>query len=384
MKRCDRLPGQELAFRRLIVFAVLLGVTANVGCYASGGGETTGEDNDQSTVAVEDLLGRTVTVPREVQRIVAIGPGALRMVTYVDGADRVAGIEQFEINQTVGRPYMEAYPELADLPIIGSGGPSTSIDPERIIAVEPDVIVTAYHTDRSAADALQQRVGYPVLAVAPAFGAASIFDPGLIRSIELLGHVLNRTERSTELVAFLNETAQDLHERTANIPADRRPSVYVGAIGSRGTHGITSTQADYSLLQVVHGANVVDELDTSGPVMIDMEQLLTWDPDIIFIDRAGLGHVINDYRRNTAFYGSLSAFASGSVHGLLPYNFYSTNTGTAIIDAYYIGKTIYPDQFTDIDIPNHADRVYTMLLGAELFGQMTETLGKLEILELNQ
>ena len=35
----------------------------------------------------------------------------------------------------------------------------------------------------------------------------------------------------------------------------------------------------------------------------------------------------------------------------------------AIADAYFVGKTLYPDKFTDIDINEKADEIYEVFLG---------------------
>ena len=45
---------------------------------------------------------------------------------------------------------------------------------------------------------------------------------------------------------------------------------------------------------------------------------------------------------------------------------------TAVVDAYYAGKIIFPDAFDDIDIENLAVDVYTTLLGEEAEGYYDE------------
>ena len=89
---------------------------------------------------------------------------------------------------------------------------------------------------------------------------------------------------------------------------------------------------------------MVDELNKPGHVFIDKEKLLEWNPDIIFIDENGLALVKDDYTKNPDFYNSLKAFKDGQVYGILPFNYYTTNIGTALADAYYIGKILYPDK----------------------------------------
>ena len=163
--------------------------------------------------------------------------------------------------------------------------------------------------------------------------------------------------------------------RTVNIADEDKPSVYVGGLGSRGTHGIESTQGTYALLDVIHANNVVDETGESGSVMIDKEKLLEWDPDYIFIDQGGFASVWEDYQNTPDFYNVLSAVKNGKLYSQLPYNYYSTNIDTAIADAYFLGKVLYPDAFADIDPAEKADEIYTGLLGVGVYEQMKENFG---------
>ena len=78
------------------------------------------------SVSVTDMVGRTVVVPENAARIIAVGPGALRLLCYLDAKDKVVGIEGFEKIRPTGRPYWIAGPELKNLPVIGPGGPSRS------------------------------------------------------------------------------------------------------------------------------------------------------------------------------------------------------------------------------------------------------------------
>ena len=75
--------------------------------------------------------------------------------------------------------------------------------------------------------------------------------------------------------------------------------------------------------------------------MIDMEKLLEWDPDFLFVDQGGQASVEEDYRKSRNG-NSLSAVKKGQVYSQLPYNFYSTNLDTAIADAYFLGQDSRP------------------------------------------
>lgn len=94
--------------------------------------------------------------------------------------------------------------------------------------------------------------------------------------------------------------------------------------------------------------------------------------------------MLEDYQKNPTFYESLSAVQNGRVYAQLPYNYYNTNVDTAIADAYYLGKILYPAAFADIDPAQKADEIYTALLGRPVYAQMAESFGGFKQLDLNE
>ncbi len=362
-----------------ILIALLIIIVMLSGCGSATSGQNTGEPQK---AVITDLAGRQVEVPVPAKKVVAVGPGALRLVCYVNGADKVVGVENLEKQQPTGRPYILAYPELKNLPTIGQGGPNSTPDAEKLVSVKPDVIFVAYLVDRSQADELQARTNIPVVVLS--YGKLATFDEDVYKSLKLIGRIIGNEKRAEEAVAYLKKCQQDLRDRTKDIPNDKKLKVYVGALGMKGVHGIESTQAKYPPFAAVNARNVVDETGKTGSVMIDKEKLLAWDPDIIFIDEGGLSLVREDYKKNKQFYQSLKAVKSGRVYGQIPYNYYTTNIDTAIADAYYAGKVIFPDQFQDIDPAEKADEIYRFLLGKPLYRQMAKDYGGFIQLDLTK
>lgn len=333
-------------------------------------------DSNYQKISLVDMLGREVSLNDTAKKIVAIGPGALRLYCYVGSVEKVAGIEQIEKDRPIGRPYMLAYPSLCDLQVIGAGGPTNSPDAEKILSVKPDVIFITYGGDRSVADELQEKTGIPVVAIS--YGRVSTFDPDVYTSIKLIGKVIGDEKRAQEVVEFMKNCENDLNDRTKDIPESQKPSTYVGAVNMRGSHGIGSTHGNYSLFNAVNAKNVADETAETGSFMVDKEKLIEWNPDKIFIDYGGLKVVEEDYKKNPELYSTLSAFKNKETYSLLPYNFYTTNIDTAMANAYYIGKVLFPEKFEDIDPEKKADDIYNFLLGKKLYNEMSEDYGKFQ------
>ncbi|MEG3068269.1 MAG: hypothetical protein RQM95_08665 [Syntrophaceticus schinkii] len=112
--------------RKTIVLALGLAVLLMMSALMIGCGEKPATDTDKKgaqTIKITDLSGREVEIKAPAKKIVAIGPGALRLVCYVNGADKVIGVEELEKKSPTGRPYFMANSQLKDLPTIGPGGP---------------------------------------------------------------------------------------------------------------------------------------------------------------------------------------------------------------------------------------------------------------------
>jgi iron complex transport system substrate-binding protein len=316
-----------------------------------------------ATHTVIDLSGRQISLPTRIERLVAVGPGALRLVTYLSAGSRVVGIERLEIEPEAAgfRPYLDALPEsFRELPVIGAGGAGRLPNPEMVAACNAELVV-AVGFDSPAAELLQAQSGVPVVVLS--YGDLGVLREEIITSLELLGTILGRRERAAELTAYIRRQMEDIHRRTADIPADRRPTVYFAGIGYRGSQGLVSTEAGYLPGQLVNATNVADRAGNAGHRFINPEQLLLWNPEVIFLDLLGLPNIRRDVARNAAFYRSLTAVQRQRVYTLMPHNSYNTNVEIALANAWFIGSILYPERFADVDFTRRQEEIYRVFLG---------------------
>uniref|UniRef100_A0A7C3MRA4 Iron ABC transporter substrate-binding protein n=1 Tax=Dictyoglomus thermophilum TaxID=14 RepID=A0A7C3MRA4_DICTH len=343
---------KKLCFMKYIVLLILLVFFLIDFTFSQG----------KSRIEITDLLGRKVEINKPVKRVVAIGPGALRLVSYVDQFSRIVGVENIDKKYTIGRSYNMAFSDIIErLPIIGQGGPDTSPDPEKIISVNPDVIFAIQLLDKDGADKLQSRTKIPVVVLS--YGTLGTFEEDLFKSLEVIGKVLDKEPRAKALISFIKNTQRSFTLRTKYIRDTNRPSVYVGALGFKGARGIESTQGFFPLFTPLYIKNVADSIGKKGSIFIEKEKLLLWDPDIIFVDLGNLYLVKEDFSKNPDFYKALKAYRKQNIYGILPYNNYNTNIDTALCDMYYIAKVVYPKEFRDIDPVEKANEIYTLFFG---------------------
>ncbi len=330
-----------------------------------------------SPVEVKDMAGRLVKAPLNPQRIVCLGPGSLRQIVYLGRQDRLVGIEQFEKSSFLGRPYMLVNPQLAQLPVIApGGGKNTNSEPdlEATLRVKPDVIFVSY-MEAAKAESLQKKLGIPVIVMSQ--GRFAGFDDRIFDSLKIAAGVLQADERAEAIRKFVDDARNDLSARVGENSSKTGPSVYVGGVGFRGQQGIESSDADYTPLEWVKANQIVKSLGKAEHVFINKEQLLAWNPEVIFVDGSGLNPIMLDYQKNPDFYQSLKAVKESRAHILFPFVFYVANVDTALVDAYAAGKILYPERFADIDVKSKADAIYLFFLNKPAFDLMEKDFGYL-------
>jgi len=356
--------GHRIALIGIVLFGAALAAVALHYCFRSRPGGTDGR-------TVRDLAGREVAVPDRVERLIALGPGALRLVVYLGAADRIVGIEDFE-RRMARDPYVRPYAstlgeEFLGLPVVGTGGPGALPDPEKILICRPDLIV-AVGIDPAQLDNIQAKTGVP--AVYLSYGALGVWREEARRSLSLLGEILGRSERAAALNGYVASLESDLKKRTADIDEKSRPSAYFGGLSYKGAHGLASTEGGYPPARMAGARNLADSLGKTGHFFVDREQILVWNPDFIFIDAGSRPILDRDFEKSRGFYRLLRAAGSGRTFSLLPYNYYNTNIELALLNAYFVGKSLYPDRFGDIRMEEVAGEIMETFLGVRPDGEI--------------
>ncbi len=346
----------KLKFISLLLLIILVS-SINLGCIKQSEGK--------KTKLITDMADREIEIPTEIDEVVGVGAGALRIITYLNATDKVVGVEQFEKDHNV-KPYNYAHPELTNLPSIG---PQHGGNAELIAKQNPDIILYTYTTAGEATD-LQEKTGIPVVVLK--YGDLGKNRDKLNQALKLSGKVLNKKKRAKNLIDYIDSLINDLNERTKEIPKDDIPEVYAGGIGFHGTHGIVSTEPNYTPFEFINADNVASSLGLEH-VMVSKEKIIEWDPEIIFIDEGGYKLVMKDLK--SPEFKSLKAVEKGELYGLLPYNYYTTNYGTVLANTYYIGKILYPNRFEDLNSVEKADKIYKEFVGEGVYDQMKERYG---------
>jgi iron complex transport system substrate-binding protein len=381
----------------LLTLAILGIILVSCGCMDSSEPQNKGNEGNNETLTITDSYGRQVVINDNIEHTICVGPGALRYLCYLGEQDTVVGVEDIEQWEesidSPERPYRIANPQFADsekYPYIGAF--RGKYDAESILTLNPapDVI---FYTYSSAEDAekLSSDVGIPVVGL----NYGNTGDENMKQSLQIMGHVMDREQRASEVITFFEEEIAELNERTKD---KETPTAYIAGISYRGSHGILSTQPDYPPFEYVNVNNVASGVSKTGDwegYQVGDDALFNWDSnpgiDYIFVDLGTYDFSENGNTHTNEKYG-IGSFATGGVYseleaakndkiyGVMPYNWYTTNHGNVLADAWYVGKVVYPSEFQDVNPQEKANEIYSFLyaespVNEDIYETMTDNFG---------
>ncbi len=332
-------------------------------------------------VKITDGIGREVEViPGSYTRVVCIGAGALRMYSYIGDVKLLCGVEDIDnlslserpkMFDSVARPYMLAFSDVfALLPSCGVGGPNAqTAEAEKILACNPDIVISEFE-DADKEDALQAQLGVPVITLKA--GPEGVFADAFTKSMKLLGVIFGNEEKAEALCSYIEAERAEITRRTAYIPEADKPTVYICGLGNWSTTNHLMTAQNYISFRVANVKNAVTDLEKNGIQAIEAEKFVTLGEtmDIIIIDAAAVKNIKPLYKDDPTMFDTCKAWKDGEVYLEMAYNAYYTNFEIALINTWFIAKTVYPGLFEDIDMTAKVNEVTKMFLGQELADQI--------------
>ena len=332
-------------------------------------------------VSITDMIGREVNInPGTYKRVVCIGAGALRMYSYIGDVAILAGVEDIDnttleqrpaMFDSVARPYVLAFGETFNsLPSCGVGGPmAQTAEAEKILACNPDIVISEFE-DVDKSNALQEQLGVPVITLSA--GSKGVFDEKFYGSMELLGKVFGKEAKAEALVKFVKDEAAAISARVADIPESEKPSVYICGLGNWGTTDHLMTAESYASFEVAGVKNAVSGLGMEGVGPIEEEKFVELGEtmDIIIMDAAAVKNIKPLYAEDPTMFDTCKAWQNGQVYLEMAYNAYYTNYEIALLNTWFIAKTVYPEAFADIDMTAKTNEVTKQFLGSELANEI--------------
>lgn len=309
---------------------------------------------------VIDQLGRQVTIPDRVNRVVVLQHQTLNLLVQLDAADDVVGVLSSWKKQ-LGPEFERFSPRLATIPMPGD---LTQVNLESLLAEHPQVVFVANYAPPEMISQIE-KAGIPVVAISLRRDAQSekgklnpqmndeeqAYNLGLQEGIRLIAKVVNRESQGEALIDYAFKQRETVGARLKDIPVDQRMRVYM-ANPDLTTYG----SGKYTGLMMQHaGAINVAATSIKGYKQVSMEQVLSWNPQVIFVqDR--YPDEVTKITPDPAWQG-IDAVKNKRVY-LMPE--YAKAWGYPMPEALAIGelwmaKQLYPQRFQDIDMNKAAN-----------------------------
>ncbi len=254
--------------RKLAVLALLISIFI-AGCsenaYVSKPPEENVAPPAATIIKVTDDFGYEVTLNKTPQRIVSLAPSNTEILFAIGAGDRVVGVTD----------YCNYPPEAMEKPKVG--GYST-VDIEKVIALNPDLVVAAHGNGIETIEALRER-GITVIVLNP----KNLDD--VMRNIELLGKVTGCEENASKLVKVMEYTIEEVKKSVANV-SDRPKVAHIMWHDPVWVSG-RNTFID-ELIRLAGGENAFGDMD--GWKAVSIEDVLERNPDVIIVNSgSGMG-----------------------------------------------------------------------------------------------
>jgi iron complex transport system substrate-binding protein len=230
-----------------------------------------------ATRIVTDMAGRQVEVPAHIHRVLSMSPTGAILIYTLD-PELLLGWN-YPLNEGERSYLAEPY---RNLPTLGGWyGKDITGNLEKIMQARPDVMISMGDAFATAqAERAQSQTHIPVF----------ILDgrlEHLPEAYEKAGELLGSAPRAAELAAECRRTLNEIKQKVASIPQDKRKRYYY-AEGSKGLETESGSSSHVEALNFAGGVDVATGIQGQtgyGRSPVSMEQVLNWNPEIIISGR---------------------------------------------------------------------------------------------------
>ena len=355
-------------FWLFVSFAVLLS-----GC---GAGTVSAPASDESVMVV-DHLGKSVTLPKRIERVAVcdVFPLPALLSVFFGSAERLAVIPPSSRTAAENSLLAELYPEIlqADTsPVSGS-----SVNLEELMKAKPQVVF--YNADNPSLGEALEKAGFCAVAVSVNswdYDAAET----LCQWLDLLTRIFPdsaavQTERIRDYCA---ETEARIRERVQTLAEAEKKKIFflvqysADSLVTAGRNAFGQWWAEQ-----VGAIPASEELTQSNSAKVTMEQIYLWNPDMVFLTNftTALPQDLYDNTIGNYDWSGIRAVQNRAVHkmplGL--YRSYTPGVDTPLT-LLWLAKTVYPERFADCNLTEEAMRYYETVFGIRLSEEQAESI----------
>lgn len=322
----------------MLIVAVIIVIMTGIGIFVFSHNTETAQQQQSKFIVVTDGLGRNVTVPLNISRLVVLDSGSAEIV-YSLGAGSLI----------VGRLDSMNFP-----PSIINATPLTytnGVDLEKLVSLHPDIIITYIRTQQE----LQSYESHNLTVIGVPW-TNSIQD--LYNTITIIGKALNRESRANYVISYLNTTVSTIHSMVSNSTSKPRV-LFIRSIGTSGIQIVTQG-IENELIELAGGISLSKGLSSNeSTIFINYEDVVKMNPDIIVLSyrvKQNVSDIINDPRLQ-----DVNAVKNGKVFKVP--NEYSPSSPRFVLLLAYLAKVIHPNETSGLNLTDLRLQLYKNIYG---------------------
>ena len=325
--------------------------TALAACSGSNGSGS-GGSGDGGTRTITDHGDKQVTLPATVTRV-AIDqiPIESTYIAYFDGsAPNLVGMSAARVAALKDTIAAEIAPEI--LEVDTSYYDNGELNVESLLALNVDVVL--YNASNDKHGQLFEQAGIP------AVGFTTEGDPTSTYAdwMHLLEDVFDEPGKMTDKIALGTGYVEDAQARAAQIAEADKLSTFVLMGVKDGKLTVAAGTEGWFTDSWAKRMNYTDSAKdlTGSAAPTELETVLDWNSDCILVTGKGMSDLTaKDILAGSAGgvdFTQLKAYENKAVYstGLGMWNWFTPNPDASLA-AYWVGSSLYPDKFTDIDLP---------------------------------
>ena len=333
--------------------AILLAVVMVLSLAACG--TQSSPQTDDTTRVFTDSVGREVEVPAQIDKVALSGPMA-QIVLFALCPDKLVGVSNAwstEAEQYLDEKYF-TMPEIGQL--YGGKG---ELNPETLLQSGAQIVIDVGEPKGSIAedlDALQEQTGIPFVHI-----TATTETTG--DAYRMLGDLLNMKDEAETLAAY----CENIYDRTVSIAGSVEKANVLYVTGDMGQNVIAAGSYHAEILDLLtNNLAVVDEPSSKGTGNeVSMEQILTWDPDVVIFAPESIYDTVAD----DAAWQSVTAIKNGAYYEVpfVPYNWMGFPPSVQrYLGMMWLSKVLYPDATAEYDLFSDVQEYYKLFYHCDL------------------
>ncbi|MBC2582691.1 ABC transporter substrate-binding protein [Clostridium sp. DJ247] len=335
------------------------------GCTSSS---TTAEvkNSKPTTRVVTDMSGRKVTIPAKVEKVISISNNTTVDV-YTLAPDKLLGwsfTPKADAKKYINEKYF-------NLPVLGTSAEKSS-NYENILKLKPDLIIASNEDEIYSADDIQKQLKIPVVMVDTALDATD-------KVYTFLGECLGENKRAKELADYSRKVLDSTKAVVKTIPADKQLKVYY-AEGASWLQTDILGNVHTEVLDASGGKNVADiaETKTGSMANVSMEQVMSWNPDVILVGATGMRGDFYSKVYSDAKWANVKAVKDKKIYMTpsLPFNWFDRPPSAGrVLGVQWLANLLYPE-YVKLDMNKEIKNFYHTFYNYELTDQEVQDLLK--------